>query len=216
MCAPMTSTDNATYPLWVRLPYLAFVLVLVPVYLRQYGPQNFLWFSDIALFATLLAVWTGNRLLASMMAVGVLPLEIVWTVDFLTGGHIGLAAYMFDPKLSLFLRALSLFHLFFPAIVIWMLVRQGYDTRALPLQTLVAWVVLPASFLIGTPEENINWVYGPAGAPQWLTSPVAYLVLYMAFLPAAIFAPAHLLLKRWFAQPRAYARAPRLEPSPLL
>lgn len=211
----MTSSDNSTYPMWIKLPYLAFVVVLIPIYLRQYGPQNFLWFSDIALFATLIAVWTGNRLIASMMAVGVLPLEIVWTVDFFTGGHIGLAAYMFDTRIPLTLRAMSLYHLFFPAVVIWMMVRQGYDSRAFLLQTLVAWVVLPASFLIGTPEENINWVYGPVGAPQWLTSPLAYLIIYMAFLPAVIFFPSHLLLKRWFSTPRRYAPARRLEPSPL-
>lgn len=36
--------------------------VLIPIYLRQYGPQTFLWFSDIALVATLVALWTGNRL----------------------------------------------------------------------------------------------------------------------------------------------------------
>lgn len=204
-------TDKSNYPLWVKLPYLAFVLVLIPIYLRQYGPQNFLWFSDIALFVTLVAIWTGNRLLASMMAVGVLPLEIVWTLDFFTGGHIGLAAYMFDTRLPLFLRALSLFHLFFPAIVIWMLVRQGYDPRAYWAQTALALVVLPASFFIGTPEENINWVYGPMGAPQWITSPLAYLFVYMAFLPVVVFLPTHFLLKKLFNAPRAYASAPRIE-----
>ncbi len=204
-------TDKSNYPLWVKLPYLAFVLVLIPIYLRQYGPQNFLWFSDIALFVTLVAIWTGNRLLASMMAVGVLPLEIVWTLDFFTGGHIGLAAYMFDTRLPLFLRALSLFHLLFPAIVIWMLVRQGYDPRAYRAQTALALVVLPASFFIGTPEENINWVYGPMGAPQWITSPLAYLFVYMAFLPVVVFLPTHFLLKKLFNAPGAYASTPRIE-----
>lgn len=204
-------TDKATYPLWIKLPYLAFVLFLIPVYLRQYGPQNFLWFSDIALFVTLIAVWTGNRLLASMMAVGVLPLEIVWALDFFTGGHIGLAAYMFDTRIPLLLRAMSLFHLAFPAIVIWMLVRQGYDARAYWAQTALALVVLPLSFFIGTPEENINWVYGPMGAPQWITSPLAYLFVYMAFLPIVIFTPTHFLLKKLCNSPRSYEPSPRLQ-----
>ncbi len=208
-------TDKAHYPLWVKLPYLVFVIFLIPIYLRQYGPQNFLWFSDIALFVTLIAIWTGNRLLASMMAVGVLPLEIVWTVDFFTGGHIGLAAYMFDTRLPLLLRAMSLFHLFFPAIVIWMLVRQGYDSRAYWAQTALAQVVLPASFFIGTPEENINWVYGPMGAPQWITSPLAYLIVYMAFLPIVIFLPTHFLLKKAFNAPRTYEPRQRLEKTAL-
>ena len=39
-------------PLWVKLGYTLFVAVLVPIYLRHYGPANFLWFSDVALLAT--------------------------------------------------------------------------------------------------------------------------------------------------------------------
>ena len=33
-----TMDGKVPYPLWIKVPYLAFVLVLVPVYLRQYGP----------------------------------------------------------------------------------------------------------------------------------------------------------------------------------
>lgn len=36
----MTSSDNATYPVWIKLPYLAFVAVLIPIHLRQYGPLS--------------------------------------------------------------------------------------------------------------------------------------------------------------------------------
>lgn len=209
----MTDKDKSTYPLWITLPYIAFVLVLIPIYLRQYGPQNFLWFSDIALFVTLIAVWTGNRLLASMMAVGVLPLEVVWALDFFTGGHIGLAGYMYDTRIPLLLRMMSLFHLVFPVIVIWMLIRQGYDTRAIHLQTLVALIVLPASYVIGTKEENINWVYGPGGVPQGWAEPVTYLLIYMVFLPVVIYLPTHLALRKIFAEPRRYAPRGRFEPS---
>jgi len=209
------TTDKSRYPLWVTIPYLIFVIVLIPMYLRQYGPQNFLWFSDISLFATLIAVWTGNRMLASMMAVGVLPLEVVWAADFFTGGHIGLAGYMYDARIPLMLRVMSLFHLVFPVIVVWMLIRQGYDNRAIYLQTLVAWIVLPASYLIGTKEENINWVYGPGGVPQGWAEPVTYLLIYMAFLPVCIYLPTHLALRKIFAEPRDYPRGAGLKPSTL-
>ena len=33
-------------PLWLKLAYTAFMAVLVPVYLRNYGPTNFLYFCD--------------------------------------------------------------------------------------------------------------------------------------------------------------------------
>ena len=190
------------YPLWVTAPCTAFVAVLVPVYWQHYGPANFLWFSDIALFAVLVTLWTGNRILPSMMAVGVLPFEILWVVDFVTGASLlGLTAYMFDESLPLFLRLLSLFHLAMPPLLLWMLVRQGYDRRALLAQTLVAWLVLPLSWLFGTPEDNINWVYGPGEEPQTMVPPLVYLGLYMALLPIAVHLPMHALIRRMFRRP---------------
>jgi hypothetical protein len=193
---------RASYPAWARYPYAIWVAVLIPVYWHDYGPGNFLWFSDIALFATLVALWTGNRFIASMMAVGVLPLELAWSADFLAGGNlIGLAAYMFDDASPLYLRGLSLFHLFVPAALIWMLWRQGYDPRALPAQTALAWLVLPATYLLTGPDDNINWVYGP-GEEQDLLPPLAYLGLYMLLLPTVVYVPTHWALKRLFGQAR--------------
>ncbi|MFD1911036.1 hypothetical protein ACFSGJ_02265 [Halodurantibacterium flavum] len=187
------------YPLWIRLPYTLFVLILVPIYWRDHGPGNFLWFSDIALFAVLIALWTGNRLVYSMMAVGVLPLELAWTLDFLTGGTlIGLAAYMFDPTGPLYLRGLSLFHLFLPPIIIWMLIAQGYDRRALWAQTLLAWVVLLASWVLTSPDDNINWVHGLGPDAELFLPAGLYLALYMVLLPLVGLLPTHLLLKRLF------------------
>jgi hypothetical protein len=185
------------YPGWITLPATLFTAVLIPVYWHNYGPAHFLWFSDIALFAIVICLWTGNRLLYSMIAVGVLPLEIIWTVDFLTGGNLmGTAAYMFDATRPLYLRLLSLFHLAIPPILIWMLWRQGYDRRALAAQTLLAWIVLPLSWLLNSPESNVNAVYGPFGEPQTLMPPLLYLGLYMIMLPVAVFWPMHAILRR--------------------
>jgi hypothetical protein len=190
----------AAYPLWITIPYTLFVIVLVPFYWREYGPGNFLWFSDIALFAVLFALWTCNRLAYSMMAVGVLPLEVAWTADFLLGGNlIGLAAYMWDAEELLHMRLLSGFHLFLPPLMIWMLIRQGYDRRAFFAQTVFAWIVLVLSWLLTTPEENINWVHGLGPGPdaETILHPVLYLVLYMLLLPIG-FLLTHLILKRLF------------------
>jgi hypothetical protein len=95
--------------------YTAFVAFLAPIYLKHWGPGNFLWFSDIALFATLLALWIESGFLASMMSIAVLLPEVAWNVDFfgrlLTGKNVrGLSAYMFDSRKPLYVRALSLFH----------------------------------------------------------------------------------------------------------
>jgi hypothetical protein len=186
-----------SYPAWATIPYTLLVLVIVPVYWVEYGPGNFLWFSDIALFAMLVALWTGNRLLYSMMAVGVLPLEIVWTVDILSLGKlVGLAAYMFDDAYPLWLRGLSLFHVPLLAVLIWMVARQGYDPRALRYQTLLAWIVLPLSFWLTAPQENVNWVHGLGPDRIRILPPIAYLLGYMALLPLAVYLPTHLVLKR--------------------
>src|SRR6266699_236026 len=64
-----------TLPLWVKVAHTLFVAVLVPVYWRRYGPGNFLWFSDLALFGALAALWLESPLLASMQAVSVSLLE---------------------------------------------------------------------------------------------------------------------------------------------
>ena len=147
-------------PLWLKIAYTLFICVLVPVYWIQYGPGNFLWFSDIALLATAAALWLENSLLASMMALSVVVLETVWIVDFvieLIAGSsvIGLSAYMFDSKISLPVRALSLFHIFLPVILVWLLYRFHYDTRALVAQTVLAWIVLPVSYFLTTPSQKM-------------------------------------------------------------
>ncbi len=191
-------------PLWVKIPYILFVSVLVPVYWIEYGPANFLWFSDIALLAILVALWLENRLLASMMAVAVLFLELVWNVEFfmrvITGANLmGLADYMFDPKIPVFVRALSLFHVVLPVILFWMIYRLGYDKRALVLQTLLAWIVLPTSYLVSNPSDNVNWVFGLGNEPQnWMPGPL-YVMVLMVLLPLLVYLPTHFALKKAFA-----------------
>ncbi|WP_353641013.1 hypothetical protein [Mesorhizobium sp. WSM2239] len=200
MAAKQSSKDQIpAYPLWITLPYSLFVAVLTPFYWLRYGPGNFLWFSDIALFAVLIALWTGNRLLYSTMAVGVLPLELAWYIDFFTGGRLlGLAAYMFDPKEPVHMRILSGFHLFMPVLIVFMLIRQGYDRRAFKAQTAFAWGVLLASYWLTRREANINWVHGPGPEAQKVLPPRTYLGLYMVLLPVVVYLPVHLVLKRRF------------------
>ena len=185
-------------PLWLTLAYALGVPVIAAVYWHAYGPTNFLWLSDIALGFTLLALITGNPLLASMPAVGVLPLELAWTVVFLSGGRlIGLAAYMFDSKLPLYLRSLSVFHLAMPPTLLYLLSRLGYDERALIYQTLLTWCVLIVTYLATDPAKNINWVFGPGKRPQQVMPPLLYLAIEMALFLLVILVT-HFVLKRGF------------------
>lgn len=198
-----TALEGA-FPLWVRALCALYVGALVPVYWAWYGPVNFLWFSDIALFGVLLALWFELPLLASMMALAVLLPELAWTLGFvsrLLGGSdiFGLAGYMFDASLPAAVRALSLFHLALPPLLVWLLWRLGYDRRALPAQAVLAALVLVASRAAATPENNINWTLGlgqdlpPAGFPAWSW----LLLLWLAYV-LLLYLPLHWLLARLF------------------
>lgn len=69
-------------PLGLKVVYTIFVCALVPIYWREYGPANFLWFSDIALLALVPALWLENALLVSMLAISVVFFEALWNLDF--------------------------------------------------------------------------------------------------------------------------------------
>jgi hypothetical protein len=187
-------------PLAIKVGHSIFLCVLVPVYWRHYGPANFLWFSDIALLITAMALWLESRLLASMQAVSVVLLELLWIADFameLAFGWrlVGIAEYMFKANTPLYLRGLSLFHLVIPVLLLWLVYRLGYDQRAWLVQSAFAVVVLLMSYAVSKPAQNINWVFGPGKEPQQWMSPWLYLVLLMAFFPVCVYLPTHLALR---------------------
>lgn len=190
-------------PLWLKIIYTLFVFFVVLVYVRQYGFANFLWFSDIALLLTVPALWLESALIASMMSVAIVLFEIIWNVNYfgriLTGKKfIGLSDYMFDASIPLWIRALSLFHVFLPPLLVWMVYRLGYDRRAFLFQTILALIILSASYLLSTQEENVNWVYGFGSKPQtWMPAPLFVLVLMIGF-PLLVYLPTHLLLIKLF------------------
>jgi hypothetical protein len=208
----------ASVPGWLKWAFTAFMAVLVPVYWANYGPANFLYFCDAALFLTLFAVWRDDALAASMAAVGILIPQVFWCLDFgleLAGLHLTrMTGYMFDLKRPLFLRLLSLFHGWLPILVVYLVWKLRYDRRALAAWTALAWALcLVAYFFLpaaGAPQRfpsmprNIDYVFGTDDEkPQTLMAPGLYLVLWMLGLFVAFFLPAHLLLKKYFGNPPA-------------
>src|SRR5687768_777571 len=135
-----------------------------------------------------------------MMTLAIALPELAWNVDFfgrlLTGRQmIGLSGYMFDRGKPRFLRALSLFHVVLPIVLLWMVYRLGYDDRALMFQTVVALIVLPVTYWITDPSDNVNWVYGPGSKPQTRIDRRAYLALTVILFPLVFYLPTHLLLR---------------------
>src|SRR5687767_13349335 len=95
--------DQNQIPLWIKVLYTLYLCVLVPVYWIKHGPTNFLWFSDIALLVTAVALWLESSLLASTMALAVALPELLWNAGFFArlifGVNVGgLSTYMFDAR----------------------------------------------------------------------------------------------------------------------
>lgn len=196
-------------PLALQLGYTGFMAVLLPVYLRQYGPTNFLYFCDVSLLLTLVGIWTGNALLLSVATVGILLPQLFWLGDFVSNllfrRSTGMTDYMLDAQRSRRLRGLSLFHGWLPILLLALLWHTGYDPRALPIWTALASVLVlvcyfampPPSPQRGLKPVNINYVHGLSDdAPQRWMPAWAWLGVALIGFPLALYLPGHLLL-RW-------------------
>ena len=200
---------TARVPLGLKFAYTAFMAVLIPVYWHYYGPTNFLYFCDIALIFTLIAIWPENALVISMCAVGVVLPQAVWVSDFLVNAAgvslTGMTDYMFDPTRSLFLRLLSLFHGWLPFLLLYLVWKIGYDRRAFLSWTGLTWILLPICFFLmpapaahpGLTPVNINYVWGMNDrAAQTLVPHYIWFAGLLIGLPLLVFAPTHFVLRR--------------------
>jgi hypothetical protein len=190
-------------PLWIKIAYTAFTAATVAVYAVRYPLGNFLWFSDIALILTVPALWFESSFLASMLIVGLLIPEAFWNIGYfgrlLTGKRLGgLTDYMFDTSLPRYLRAISLFHVFLPALLIWMVHVLGYAPRAWIGQTVLAWIVLPVTYRFVDPALNVNWVRSHSEQRRQRVPPPVRIVLLMIGYPIVLYFPTHLLLEAMF------------------
>lgn len=190
-------------PVWIKLAYTLMVVVVVLVYWRKYGPGNFLWFSDIAMLVLVPALWLENSLLVSMMTVGVLIPELAWNAAYFfrlltrrsLPGIGGLTDYMFEAHRPRGLRALSLFHVPLPPLMIWALLEWGYDGRALYAQTVLAVGVLLLSAWLTVRDENVNWVHGVGSAGKTLGMRLwNYRAVQALVLVLGIHVPTHAML----------------------
>ena len=200
-------------PLWVKVIYTAFMAVMIPIYWRAYGPNDFLWFCDAAAILTIFGLWLESPLIASINAVAMTLPQTIWIIDFLTLGHVvGVSAYMFDPGVKLYVRALSTFHIWLPFLLLWMVKRLGYDRCAVWYQIALGTALLIASYALTDPRHrpdypaaavNVNRVYGldPVQV-QTRFPPLAYLAVEIAFWPVVFFIPTHFLLRRVFRNRR--------------
>jgi hypothetical protein len=188
----------AAFPVarWIALAWLA---VWIPAYWSFYGPLVFLNLCDIAVILTCVGLWLGSARLLSTQAVSSIVVDLAWILDLAwrgaTGRHlVGGTEYMWDPTYPAWLRALSLFHIGLPVVLVWALRRVGYDRRAPWLQLAIAACVLAASRMAGA-DANANFAFtDPLFGKSWGPAPV-HVAAILAGL-AAVYGLTHLVLRR--------------------
>lgn len=188
-------------PLWLKILWTLWVLVWAPLYWRQYGLQNFLFFCDLGNILITFALWLESPLIFSWQACGLLLFQTLYTIDLagalIAGRHlIGGTEYMFDRGIPLSIRLLSLFHVVTLPLLLWAIWRLGYDVRGWKLQTVMTWVVVPINHF-WRPGFDVNWATGLFFREQHLVPGPIYLLIYLAAVPALIYFPTHLLLAWW-------------------
>lgn len=198
-------------PIWLKIGWTIWLLVWAPLYWRQYGAQNFLFFCDIGNVLIGIGLWMESQLIFSWAACGLLVFQTLYVVDLtgaiLTGRHlIGGTEYMFDPHLSLTIRLLSLFHVVTPPLLFWAIWRLGYDRRGWKFQTVMMWVVVTINFF-WRPEMDVNWARGLFFHEQHLVPGWVYLGAYFVFVPAVVYWPTHLGLEWWSVRRGTGAKA---------
>lgn len=192
-------------PLWLKIAWTVFVFVWAPLYWRQYGPQNFLFYCDLGNLLIMVGLWLESRLILSWQAVGLLVFQSLYAVDLLGAlllrrHAFGGTEYMFDPGIPIFIRALGLYHLLVPPLLLWAVRRLGYDRSGWKWQTVLMAIVVPINFF-WRPEYNVNFARG-IGHEQHMMPGWLYLIGYLIVAPVAIYWPTHIALLRWEGKAR--------------
>jgi hypothetical protein len=192
------------FPLAVRVAALLWLAVFLTAYWRAYGPANFVHLCDVAVILTCWGLWRASSLLLSTQALSSLVVDLLWNLDLfwrlLFGRHlIGGTEYMWDSSWPMAVRALSLFHLVWPVLLIWSLRRVGYDRRAWLVQSLLAAVILAASRVVA-PEANLNFAQrDPFFGRQWGPA-AAHVAFIWLVLVTVVYWPTHRVLMRLVAR----------------
>ena len=191
-------------PLSVKILYTLFICVLIPVYAVNFGWTIFLWFCDVALLVTLVALWRESAFLASSQLVGILLIQLLWVADFAVGlvfgiTPIGLASYMFFEDRPIYLRLISFYHIWLPILLVWLVIRLGYARRAWHFQIAFLWVILAASYVIVDDPfgaaGNVNLTYGFSSSEiQQLVSREVWVLWLMTSIPLIMYYPVHRFL----------------------
>ena len=190
--------NNHPFPT-MRWAAVGWMLFWFPIWWWAWGWDNFLFTCDIAIIMTCAGLWLGNPLLLSAPALSMIIPGVMWTADFFArltlGFHLtGDTEYMWDDQYLLFVRSVSLFHIFWPVLMVWAVRRVGYDRRALWLQSGIAAVAVVAGRLLGRVDYNVNFAYENPITPTQIGPVPVHLALMALMLITVFYIPTHFAL----------------------
>jgi hypothetical protein len=198
-------STHSRIPFALKILWTAWVVVWIPVYWKEYGAQNFLFYCDIGNILITVGLWAESRLILSWQAVSLLIFQSLYAIDligaFVFRHHfIGGTEYMFDPAIPLLVRLLGLYHLAVPPLLLWLVYRLGYDPSAWKWATVEMLIVVPINFLWRA-QYNVNFARGIVHE-QHLLPPWLYLIGYLIAVPLVVYWPTQRLLQLWTRAPR--------------
>jgi hypothetical protein len=191
----------------LRWAALAWFAVWFPTYAHYWGWSNFLHVCDVAVALTCAGLWWGNSLLLSSQAVNAVLTDLLWCADAagrlaFSKNYLGGTEYMWDSHYPVWVRALSLFHVFLPLLLLWSLRRVGYDRRGLALQAAITAALLAASRFFGA-ALNLNYAFvEPVFHRSWGPAPLHLFLVWLCML-VFLYWPVHLALKKFMPAIRA-------------
>jgi hypothetical protein len=202
----------------LRALYSAWFCVWFALYARYFGWQFVLWFCCLANVYLLVGLWRRTALWFSLAAVSVLPIQLAYSAElasrWLFGVRLhGATDYLFDPTIPEYIRGLSLFHVFVPVLIVYALIRHGYDQRAFWLQSAIALAMLCVCYFGFDPltqtndasmptlrgvgfdrDFNLNWVHGLHDAPAPAGRELEVFLTVLIGYPLCVHWPVHWLL----------------------
>lgn len=199
------SAPAARLPVGLRALGPLWLAVYLPAYALTYGGANFLFLCNLGVILTALALAFESRLLLSSQAVASPIIGLAWSLDagwrLFTGTHLfGGTEYMWDAGLPVFTRLLSLYHVFWPLLVVATVGRLGYDRRGWGLQAGIAALAVVAARLFTAPADNINFAFHDPFLQRQLGPAPMHLVLVWLALAGIAYGATHLALRRALAR----------------
>jgi len=101
-----------------------------------------------------------------------------------------------------------------PPLLLWLVYRLGYDSRALIASTVLCWIVLIVCYRFTDPSENVNWVFGTGSKSRTRIGGLPFVLYLMVVLPLLIYFPTHILLTKLMPHCEQVRRAVSADASP--